>query len=59
MVVKKRKTDRDQFIGTHVTKEVKLEIIKEAERRDVSMSLIVAEILTEAFKKDEVLQASG
>lgn len=47
--MKKKKTDRDQFVGVKVSKETKLAIIKEAEKRDTSMSQVVIEVLTEAF----------
>lgn len=56
---KKKKTDRDQFVGVKVSKEVKLAIIKEAEKRDTSMSQVVVEVLTKAFEKDESIQASN
>lgn len=55
---KKKRTDRDQHIGVKVSKEVKLAIIKEAEKRDTSMSQIIVEVLTKAFEEDESVQAS-
>lgn len=56
---KKKKTDRDQFVGVKVSKEVKLAIIKEAEKRDTSMSRIVVEVLTKAFEKNGSVQTSS
>lgn len=57
---KKRKTNRDQFVGAFVSKETKLEIMKEAEKRDTSMSRVVAEVLNKAFKSEnESVQTSA
>lgn len=50
--ITKSKTKRTQFVGAHVTKEVKTAIVKMAEKQDSSVSRIISEILTEVFKSD-------
>jgi hypothetical protein len=40
-------TDRDVFVGAHVTFETKEALREEAERRNVSMSLLVSTIIEE------------
>ena len=55
--VKRKRTARNQFVGAHVTTEVKKAIVKLAEEKDTTISRIVSKILTEVFK-DESVQAS-
>ena len=44
------KTDRNQFVGVHVTKTVKRALVEESKRRKVSRSQFAAEAIEEKLK---------
>mgnify|MGYP003577772739 FL=1 len=38
-------TDRDEFVGFHLTREVKEKVREEASRRKMSMSALIADVI--------------